>query len=514
MHRSKETTCRFVLHSLIVILLFPSAILRSSDVTAADAPGIEVGVAETDITPPAGFPMAGYFHERLCEGTTDPLLAKAIVFRSGSTQAAIVVCDLIGITTDFSRIVRRRASEQTGIPYSSIAVSATHSHTAPDYNKSLYGWLAAQQPPADPAAMTGVEQSPQRLAYIAQLIDGTVDAIVKAHASLAPSQLESGWAEQQTPVSFNRRFVQKDGSVRTWVGLEYAGTVRSAGPIDPEIPLLAVRHPDGRHRAVFSNFALHLDTVGGTKWSADYPVFISNVLRESLGPEVISVFGTGCCGDINHVNPRGTQRNSTDVIGKSIGSTIVAALPTLTRIETPVLTVRSKEVRVPLQPAGAEAVAASVAVLRDVTAGKPVEFLDHVTAHKTLMIDQIRNSPRFAADTDGALARRLTQELAGSGSELPVDLQVICIGRDLAIVCLPGEVFVELGLAIKRASPCRQTMILELTNCVETFYVPTRAAFAGGGYEPTNSTIAHGGGELLVEEAIRLLQSATKDLPE
>jgi hypothetical protein len=514
MQRFSETIHSVVLHCLLTILLLPSAVLLSEQVTAAEAPGIEVGVAETDITPPAGFPMAGYFHERLCEGTTDPLLAKAIVFRSGSSQAAVVVCDLIGITTDFSGIVRRRASEKTGIPYSSIAVSATHSHTAPDYNKSLYGWLVAQKPPAEPSAMTGVEQSPQRLAYIARLIDGTVDAIVKAHESLAPAQLESGWAEQQTPVSFNRRFVQKDGSVRTWVGLEYAGTVRSAGPIDPEIPLLAVRHPDGRPRAVFSNFALHLDTVGGTKWSADYPVFISSVLREALGSEVISIFGTGCCGDINHVNPRGTQRNTTEIIGKSIGSSILTALPTLTRIETPVLAVRSKEVRLPLQPARADAVAASVAVLRDVAAGKPVEFLDHVTAHKTLMIDQLRNSPRFAADADGLLARRLTQELAGIGPELPVDLQVICLGRDLAIVCLPGEVFVELGLAIKRASPCRQTMILELTNCVETFYVPTRAAFAGGGYEPTNSTIAHGGGELLVEETIRLLQAATKELTE
>lgn len=493
---------------LCLLLLLPARIAAGAD------PEVQVGIAETDITPPQGFPMAGYFHERLCEGTTDPLLAKAIVFRSATSQAAIVVCDLIGITTDFSRIVRRRASEKTGIPYSNIAVSATHSHTAPDYNKSLYGWLAARNPPADPAAMTGVEQSPERLAYISRLIDGTVDAIVRAHAALAPAQLESGWAEQQTPVSFNRRFVQKDGSVRTWVGLEYASTVRSAGPIDPEIPLLKVKHPDGRPRAIFSNFALHLDTVGGTKWSADYPVFISNVLRESLGPDVISIFGTGCCGDINHVNPRGTARNTTDVIGRAVGHTILAALPSLEPIDKPVLAVRSAEVRLPLQPADAEAVARSVSVLRDVAAGKPVEFLAHVTAHKTLMIDQLRNAPRFAADADGMLARRLTQELAGVGAELPVDLQVICLGRDLAIVCLPGEVFVELGLAIKRASPCRQTMILELTNCVETFYVPTRAAFAGGGYEPTNSTIAHGGGELLVEETIRLLRDAAQELGE
>jgi hypothetical protein len=93
---------------------------------------------------------------------------------------------------------------------------------------------------------------------------------------------------------------------------------------------------------------------------------------------------------------------------------------------------------------------------------------------------------------------------------MPVEINAICIGNDLAIVCLPGEVFVELGLAIKRASPYRHTMVIELSNSVETYYVPTRAAFAGGGYEPTNSTIAHGGGELLVEESIRMLRSAAE----
>jgi hypothetical protein len=29
---------------------------------------LRVGMAESDITPPIGFPMAGYYHERLAEG--------------------------------------------------------------------------------------------------------------------------------------------------------------------------------------------------------------------------------------------------------------------------------------------------------------------------------------------------------------------------------------------------------------------------------------------------------------
>ena len=73
---------------------------------------------------------------------------------------------------------------------------------------------------------------------------------------------------------------------------------------------------------------------------------------------------------------------------------------------------------------------------------------------------------------------------------------------------LPGEIFVELGLAIKQASPYRTTIVVELSSAVETIYVPTRAAYAGGSYEVTNSALQPGGGEMLVETAITLLRQA------
>ena len=87
-------------------------------------------------------------------------------------------------------------------------------------------------------------------------------------------------------------------------------------------------------------------------------------------------------------------------------------------------------------------------------------------------------------------------------------MNVFTIGQDIAIVSLPGEDFVELGLAIKQGSPFRTTIVIELSNCVESIYVPTRAAYAGGSYEVTNSTTQPGSGELLVESALRLLREA------
>ena len=89
-------------------------------------------------------------------------------------------------------------------------------------------------------------------------------------------------------------------------------------------------------------------------------------------------------------------------------------------------------------------------------------------------------------------------------------MQVIALGRETAIVCMPGELFVDLGLAIKQASPFRTTLVVELCNCVETIYIPPRAAYAGGSYEVTNSAVQPGSGEKLVEAALRMLREAAE----
>ncbi|MCA9210670.1 MAG: neutral/alkaline non-lysosomal ceramidase N-terminal domain-containing protein [Planctomycetales bacterium] len=454
-----------------------------------------MGVAEVDITPPVGFPMAGYYHERLAEGTIDPLKAKAIVLRDGDVAAALVVCDLIGIATDLSREVRRRASEQTGIPAAHIVIAATHSHTAPDYMKELYRKLGNEP------------QEPLRAEYIDKLIAEPVAAIVQANRDAKPATLRIGAARQRTPVSFNRRFVMRDGSVRTWMNLANPEVVRAAGPIDPEIGLLMVDDPQGQPRGVLSNFALHLDTVGGSRWSADYPYFVERALRDRLGENLVSIFGTGCCGDINHADPTRPERNKSDFIGQAIADSITSQLDQLRPVANPRLFVKTETIKLPLQDATEEEVRRSLHTLDLARQRAKVDFFEHVTAYKKVILDQLRRRQPHAATAEH-ITWGLSRSLAGVGETLPVDVTVMTLGDELAIVCLPGEVFVELGLAIKQASPFRTTMVIELSNCVETIYIPHRAAYVGGSYEVTNSALQPGGGELLVETALTLLREA------
>jgi hypothetical protein len=481
---------------LVLLVLTPALVAAAQPDTAP----LCVGVAEVDITPSKGFLMAGYYHERRATGMRDPLKAKAIVFRQGRVQAALVVCDLTGIAADLTKEVRRRASVRTGIPADHITVSATHSHTAPDYNRDLYEYLWGRAPRGDEKARP----------YASKLIEGTVEAVVRAHARANPALVESGAARQKMPVSFNRRFVMRDGSVRTWMHLADAGVVRPAGPIDPEIGLLLVRSADGdKPQGLVSNFALHLDTVGGLLWSADYPFYIEKAMRKALGHSAVSVFGTGCCGDINHVDPSRKDVNKTDFIGESLGRTIVGGLDRLRRVRRPVLRVRGVTVPVPLQKVTVAEVARARPLLLDARAGKKVDFYDHVRAYKAIMLDQLRHKVPHVRTAE-FINWGLSRTWAGVGDRLPVEVQVIAVG-DVAIVCLPGEVFVDLGLAIKRASPFRTTLVVELCNCEETLYIPTRTAYAGGSYEVTNSALEPGSGEVLAEAAVRLLREAAAD---
>jgi hypothetical protein len=102
-------------------------------------------------------------------------------------------------------------------------------------------------------------------------------------------------------------------------------------------------------------------------------------------------------------------------------------------------------------------------------------------------------------------AFRILDVAARDGKPQEVEVQVIALGNDVAWVGLPGEIFVELGLALKQASPFRYTMIAELANGA-IGYIPNRPAYIQGNYEPVSARCAAGSGELLVETAVKLLK--------
>jgi neutral ceramidase len=440
--------------------------------------GLSVGVAVMDITPPKGFRMSGYFYERFNTGTHDPLQAKALVLRQGNEQAALVFCDLIGISLEVSRRARKLASEVTGILEANMLIAATHSHTGPLYAGALRNYFH------DRSAADQGKDPHEAIDYSDLLVKQIVKAIQAAHKSARPSDLRAGIATQQG-LSFNRRFHMKDGTVQFNPGRRNPNIVKVAGPIDPDVGLLHFRGPDGKNDlALLSVFAMHLDTVGGTEYSSDYPFYLERTLRKALRRDGLSLFGAGTCGDINHIDVtlaeqlRGQPEAAR--IGKTLGETVLAALPKLKPQASLNLAVRSRVVQAKLQNYDAEAVVRARGDMAAIGTRK-MPFLKQVETYKILSL-QLR-----------------------PGATLPAEVQVFRLSDEVAVVGLPGEVFVELGLAIKKASPFPITLVIELCNDCPG-YIPTRKAFQEGSYETVNSQVRSGGGELMVGAAIEMLR--------
>ncbi len=431
---------------------------------------LQAGLAEIEITPPIGYRMDGYFTVRLSTGVKDPLKAKALVFQQGNTRTALVVCDVIGVPQSLTAEVRALAAARTGIPATNIAITGTHTHTGPLFSGErarLFSDQAAAKYGTDPLAT---------VKYPEMLRDRLVEVIAAANAGVSPATLEFV-AGSEDRVSFNRRYHLKDGTVVTNPGISNPNVVRPAGPVDPDLPFILISK-DKTPVGSLTVFAMHLDTVGGTEYSADYPGHLAYELRREFGEKFISVFGTGTCGDINHIDASGRRRNHARLIGQQLA---VSVLSVRERgpLTAPALAAASGQLVLPLRKVSAEQIAAARANMPRI-GSSDLPFLTQVDAVSTL-------------------------DLSRRGTTLDAEVQVFRLDHDLAVVLLPGEIFVEFGLAIKQASPFKHTLVIELSND-NPAYIPTEKAFKEGSYETVNSRIAPGGGERLVAEALRLLK--------
>lgn len=472
---------RRTLIGLFILGSFGLALFRGADAAfeaamRRETPTLRAGVAVVDITPPLGSRMAGYFNERVNTGTLDPLQAKALVFAQGEIRMAWVVCDLIGVPLEVSRRARTLASNKTGIPIANIVIAATHAHTGPLFTGPLRDYFHNQ------AVRKNGRDPHETEDYPALLVEKLIEALAKAEASLKDVRLEAGIAKPYPPLSFNRRFHMKDGTVRFNPGQQNPDIIREAGPIDPEAGMLLIRERDGnRALASWTVFALHCDTVGGTQYSADYPAHLERALRQALGPEFFSIFGAGPCGDINHIDVRTKGRRRAEEIGALLADTLLGAMPKWRARPAPSLAVRREIIDAPLQKYSPDQIAQATQDLAKVGT-RQWPFLKQVEACKIVDIG-----------------------MRGPGATLPLEVQAFRLNSETAVVTLPGEVFVELGLAIKKASPFKTTLVMELAND-NPAYIPTRKAFAEGSYETVNSRVEPGSGEKMVEAAVRLLK--------
>jgi neutral ceramidase len=233
--------------------------------------------------------------------------------------------------------------------------------------------------------------------------------------------------------------------------------------------------------ATYVNFSMHANIVGGTRFSADFPGVLARQLALAEGAGMITLFANGCAGNVNPDKALSGEASSpVERIGTGLTAAVTNAWKDLQPLKTFAPDARHKVLVLP-RPRFTEAGATEA---RSIAA---------------------RMNDRSLSTVSKAKAFCILDTLAHKDEPLEVEVQVIAISDDLAIVALPGEIFAELGLAIKKASPFKRTFIAELANG-SIGYIPNRTAYAEGNYEVVSARCAEGSGEMIVDAAVKLLK--------
>lgn len=112
---------------------------------------LRVGIADVDITPRVGTPLAGYSGRGgPSTGIHDRLRATAVVFDDGHTRAAIVAVDLLNLREADGQAIVAAIERTTSIPRSHVLLNASHTHAAHSLGRGDRGRteLAAELAPA------------------------------------------------------------------------------------------------------------------------------------------------------------------------------------------------------------------------------------------------------------------------------------------------------------------------------------------------------------------------------
>jgi hypothetical protein len=431
-----------------------------------------IGSASEDITPELGCPLAGFDARKgVAQKVHDPLHARALVVDDGSTRIALISVEVLAVSLAFAERVRAAVEGRTGIPAANVVIAATHTHCGPVTINHFFNQGQALD-----------------AAYLDRLAKGIVSSVEKALAGRQPRRLRIGLVPVDG-VGVNRR--SADGK-----------------PVDPVAGVLLVEELDGAPVAVAVNYACHPTVLGPNtlEISADFPYYTIRQLSRQLGAGVDVLYFNGAEGDVSlgHssdlsaigvIAPFRTFEKAEEVGGR-LADAVAAGLGNLDYAE-PRIKVETRVATLPL---------------------KRYAPLGEMIARRKAAAEAMREADSSGEAGEGVLAARkkslfsrieeyyalLYEEAAGEPPKaLSAELTAIRIGGT-AILSLPGEVFVAIGLEIRARFP--RTLLFGLANDY-IGYVPTADANAAAGYEVVASRVTPAAHGALVETAMELLDS-------
>ncbi len=470
------------MHRLLLALLLAGSFAFSA-VAQSPKPMLRAGAFAQDVTPQK-FPISvnGGMSNRMAPSAHDPLHARCLVLDDGKTKIALVVVDSCMIPRELHNAAKELAAKKTGIPSANILISATHTHTAP--------------------TLTGVFQSDPDEEYVQFLTQKIAAGIEKANANLAPAKMARGVGEEPNQV-FNRRWRMKEGVINTDPfggtsdkvkmnpGNVNPGLLEPAGPTDPRVTVLSLRTIDDKPLALYANYSLHY--VGDMPaLSADYFGVFAEVIGQKLKAEsaFVGLLSNGTSGDVNNINfkepaPKYKPGERSRLVAEAVADAAIKGLSKAGYRSDIAIAVATKSLELRVRKPTAVEIKRADDLLEKAK-GRELKGVEEIYARETTLMAKYPDT-------------------------VPIMLQVIRIG-DLGIVGIPCEVFADIGLEIKKASPFPVTCVVSLANGYNG-YLPTPAQHALGGYETWRARSSYLGVKSS-EEIVKTVKELMKEVGE
>ncbi len=439
--------------------------LSAADLFAQAPAAWKAGVASVVVTPKGPTWMAGFAsRNKPSEGVAADLRVKALALQDSAGKITVIVtADLIGFRRALADAIAERCRERYGLTRDRLLLNASHTHSGPELS---YGG-----PPPRP------EQAQRRQIsekYTKELLDQVVGVIGRSIESLAPAELQFG--QGLAGFAVNRRRSRPN-------------TRQFPGPVDHDVPVLAVRGPDGSLRAILFGYACHATTMAGYEIDADYPGYAQTTL-EKLYPGSIAMFVQGCGADSNplpryHSNDAELVQRSKELAGL-YGRVLASAVDL-------VLRAKMAPVAGPLKTA--------------------FEYVD-IPFEPRPSREELELRRKTGDAERRAQAERLLRAFdAGTNvpTHYPYTIQLCQFVGGPKIIALAGEVVVDYSLRIKAAHGWEDTWVAGYSNDVFG-YVPSRRVLLEGGYETSGgaggafSTAAE---EVIIEKVDSMLHRIT-----
>jgi hypothetical protein len=496
---------------LIVMMLTASLlIILYSRVEGAP---LKAGVAKADIT-----------KDRPTELVHDHLYSKALVFDDGKNKAVIITMDIANVPFPAVIELREAIQKELNINGNNVMVNASHNHWVNDQ-------LAED--------------------YVAR----TVNAVKEAAQKMVPVKVGGGTGIEKR-ITMNRRLMLTNGkewTIRRATPEPQDEMVKGiAEPFDPEIGILRVDRTDGRPLAVLFTFADHNYTgVPNRGTTAGFPGFASKLIEENLGNGTIAMFMQGAAGDITPVIYKDVNAPKQDEIhGTLLGLSTLQGWRNTEVKKDAGLSIMREELLLPARKdiqKHIEDLEAQKTVILDYFkgegcgahgAGTKLNFKAFLPLYIKYMMSPeypsdysyrymqedkiaVNDMKMMDADNKRDMEKYLNciykmEELLVTEANLgylkankpddPVKAEMMGLKvGDFVLITFSGEVFSQIGLNIKKASPYENTFVAGYTNG-SVGYSPTPDAYSGDAYEVSLSKLAPEWEKIFVEKAMEMLK--------